>query len=74
MCFPRDMCAPEHISLVICVSWVGKHKTLKLGTQAFKWDNNIKNKMAIGCVEIPAGSVVVVGERIHKYYYKGAVG
>ena len=25
--------------------------------------------MAIGCVEIPAGSVVV-GERIHKYYYK----
>ena len=30
--------------------------------------------MAIGCVEIPAGSVVVVGERIHKYYHKGAVG
>ena len=21
----RDMCSPEHISLVICVSWVGKH-------------------------------------------------
>ena len=29
--------------------------------------------MAIGCVKIPAGSVVV-GEQIHKYYYKGAVG
>ena len=29
--------------------------------------------MAIECVEIPAGSEVV-GERIHKYYYKGAVG
>ena len=29
--------------------------------------------MVIGRVEIPAGSVVV-GERIHKYYYKGAVG
>ena len=69
------MCAPEHISLVIYVSRVGKHKTLKLGIQAFKWDNNIKNKMAIGRVEIPAGSVVVVvGERIHKYYLKGAVG
>ena len=61
------MCAPEHISLVICVSRVGKHKTLKLGIQAFKWGNNIKNKVTIGCVEIPAGSVVV-GERIHKYY------
>ena len=52
------VCAPEHISLVICVSRVGKHKTLKLGIQAFKWDNNIENKMAIVCVEIPAGSVV----------------
>ena len=61
------MRAPEHISLGICVSRVGKHKTLKLGVEAFKWDNNIKNKMAIGCVKIPAGSVVV-GERIHKYY------
>ena len=29
--------------------------------------------MAIGRVEIPAG-LVVVGERIHKYYYKKAVG
>ena len=67
------MCAPEHISLVICVSRVGKHKALKLGIQAFRWHNNIKNKMAIGCVEIQAGSVVV-GERIHRYYYKGAVG
>ena len=28
------MCAPEHISLVICVSRVGKHKTLKLCIQA----------------------------------------
>ena len=34
--FPRDMCAPEHISLVICVSRVGKHKTLKLCIQAFE--------------------------------------
>ena len=53
--FPRVMCAPEHISLVICVSLPGKHKTLKLCIQAFEWHNNIKNKMAIGCVEIPAG-------------------
>ena len=67
------MCAPEHISPVIRVSRVGKHKTLKLCIQAFEWHNNIKNKMAIGCVEIPAGSVVV-GEQIRKYYYKGAVG
>ena len=67
------MCASKHIALVICVSRVGKHKTLKLCIQAFEWHNNIKNKMAIGCVEIPAGSVVV-GERIHKYHYKGAVG
>ena len=29
--------------------------------------------MVIGRVEIPTGSVVE-GERIHKYYYKGAVG
>ena len=34
------MCAPEHISLVICVSQVGKHKTLKLCIQAFEWHKN----------------------------------
>ena len=61
------MYAPGHISLVISVSRVGKRKTLKLGIQAFEWHNNIKNKMAIGCVEIAAGSVVV-GERTHEYY------
>ena len=28
--YPRDMCIPAHISLVICVPPVGIHKTLKL--------------------------------------------
>ena len=30
--YPRDMCIPAHISLVICVPPVGIHKTLKLCT------------------------------------------
>ena len=36
MCSPV-MCPNEHISLVICVSPVGKHKTPKLCIQASKW-------------------------------------
>ena len=50
MCSPVLCVPPEHLSLVICVSPVGKHKTLTLCIQTSKWFQSDQTQNAIFCV------------------------